>query len=117
MALGYALNHPLNVKNRVENAISRIMETAEAITKNNPDRTTEEVQMLNIWFSLSKIAYYRDYQFKNPIALAAAVEYSFLNALQDAVTKKSIAQKYNISVATLSKYEDELYSFIPDEYL
>lgn len=117
MALGYALNHPFNLKKRVENAISRIMETAEAITENNPNRTTEEAQMLNIWFSLSKIAYYRDYPFKNPIALAAAVEYSFLNALQDTVTKKSIAQKYNISVATLSKYEDELYSFIPDEYL
>ena len=98
-------------------AVISIMETAEAITANNPNRTTEEAQMLNIWFSLSKIAYYRDYPFKNPNALAAAVEYSFLNALLGAVTKKSIAQKYNISVATLSKYEDELYSFIPEEYL
>lgn len=117
MALGYALNHKFNLKNKVENAISRIMETAEIISNNQPNNVTEEAQMLNIWFSLSTIAYYKDYSYKNPNALAAAVDYSYNNALLGRTTKKEIAQKYEISVATLSKYVEELNSFIPDEYL
>ena len=116
-ALGYALNHPLDGKNKAEKAVARIMEAAEAISQHNTHNAGEEAQMLNILFSLSKIAYYREYAFKNPIGLAAAVDYSFTNALQETITKKSIAAKYNISVATLTKYEDDLYSFIPDEYL
>ena len=117
IGLGYALNHELNAKNPVERSILRIMETAELISEKNQDNSVLEAQMLNIWFSLSKIAYYRDYAFKNTTALAASVEYSFLNAMEETVTKKSIAEKYGISTATLTKYEDELYGFIPTEYL
>lgn len=117
IALAYALEHSLNTKNQTEQMLLRIMETAEIIAERNVDHSAEEAQMLNIWFSLSKIAYYDGYKFKNPNALAAAVEYSFKNAMQSTVTKKTIAEKYTISTATLTKYEEELYSFIPTEYL
>lgn len=117
IALAYALDHEFNAKNPLEKMLARIMETAEIISALNQDNAVEEVQMLNIWFSLSKIAYYREYQFKNGKALAAAVEYSFKNAMEETVTKKAVAEKYGISTATLTKYEDELYTFIPTEYL
>ena len=117
IALAYALNYTLNKKNNVECMLHRMMETAEIISEHNQEDAQNEAQLLNIWFALSKIAYYSDYKFKNTAALAAAVEYSFINALSETVTKKAIAEKYEISTATLTKYEEELYSFIPEQYL
>ena len=117
IALAYSLNHSLNKKNKVESMLCRIMETAEIISEHNHEDAQSEAQLLNIWFALSKIAYYSDYKFKNTTALAAAVEYSFLNALSTSVTKKAMAEKYGISPSTLSKYEEELYSFIPEHYM
>ena len=33
------------------------------------------------------------------------------------LSEKAIAEKYKISTSTLSKYEEELYSFIPEHYM
>lgn len=114
LALAYALNHDLNKKNKIELIVHRIMETAEILSEMNAKDVHREAQLLNIWFALSKNMYYGDYSFKNTQALAAAVEYSFVTALGESVTKKAIAERYEISPATLTKYEDDLYSFVPE---
>ena len=59
------------------------------------------------------MAFQQGYDFRNCAGLAAAIEYSFHEALENKVTKKAIASKYSISTATLTKYNDELYEFVP----
>lgn len=117
LALAYALNHPLNKKNKEELNMERLMETAEVISELNGEDAQLEAKLLTVWFSLGKLMIDQQHVIKNAQAYAAAVEYSFLNALNEVVTKKEIAVKYGISVATLTKYEDILYSFIPEHYL
>lgn len=113
LSLAYALNYDFNEKIKEEKQFLRFMEVAELITSTNESISLEVAQILSTWFALGEIAFRQGYPFKNSAALAAAVEYSFHIALENGVTKKAIASKYGISTATLSKYNDELYEFVP----
>lgn len=116
LCLAYALNYDFNEKNKEEKQFLRFMEVAELITSTNESISLEVAQVLSTWFALGEIAYRNGYPFKNCAALAAAVEYSFHVALEHDVTKKAIASKYGISTATLTKYNDELYEFVPADF-
>ncbi|MER2107733.1 MAG: tetratricopeptide repeat protein [Solibacillus sp.] len=115
LSLAYALDHPFNERVKEELYFVRLMEVAEQIVAANDTISIEIAQILSTWFSLSEIAYTKGYTFKNPTALAAAMEYTFYTAVEEAVTKKYVAEKYSTSVATLTKYCDVLYEFVPSD--
>lgn len=115
LSLAYALDHTFNEKIKEELYFVRFMEVAENIVAVHETISIEVAQILSTWFSLGEIAYRQGYSFKNPAALAGAMEYTFYMAVEEAVTKKQIAEKYSISTATLTKYCDVLYEFVPTE--
>ncbi|WP_336045759.1 tetratricopeptide repeat protein [Solibacillus ferritrahens] len=116
LCLAYALEYDFNKNSNEEKHFLRFMEVAELITETNESISLEVAQILSTWFALGEIAFQQGYAFKNSAALAAAVEYSYNIALEKKVTKKTIAGKYGISTATLTKYSDELYEFIPADF-
>lgn len=116
LCLAYALDYDFSNGSKEEQQFLRFMEVAELITETNDSISLEVAQVLSTWFALGEIAFEQGYSFKNRAALAAAVEYSFHTALENKVTKKAVAGKYNISTATLSKYNDELYEFVPSDF-
>lgn len=113
--LAYALNHTFDLKNDVEKKFVRSTEVAEALYDMNEKSITIENQYLfQMWFVLCERALKESYPFKNIKAIASAVEYMFYSTINSKkVTKKHYAQKYNISVATLTKYVEELIQFLP----
>lgn len=113
LSLAYALEHPFNTKVIEELYFQRLMHVAEEIVRINGSITMEVAQILHIWFSISEVAFEHDYPFKNIQAIAAAMEFTYYAAMEESVTKKDIALKYNTTVATLSKYIDALYDFVP----
>ncbi|MGE7021364.1 tetratricopeptide repeat protein [Solibacillus cecembensis] len=113
LSLAYALEYDFNEKVNAEKFFLRFMKVAEEIVDANESISSEVAQILSTWFAIGEIAYNEGYDFKNTSALAAAVEYSYNDALEKNVTKKTIAEKYNITSATLTKYNDILYDFIP----
>ncbi len=115
LSLAYALDYDFNEKDPAEKNFLHFMYVAEKIVEANESISLEVAQMLSTWFALAELAYRKGYAFKNSCALAAALEYSFHTALENKVTKKLLAQKYDISVSTLTKYSDELYLFVPTE--
>ncbi|ATP41735.1 transcriptional regulator [Solibacillus sp. R5-41] len=115
LSLAYALQYEFNVKANAEKTFLRFMEVAEKIVDGNEMISTEVAQILSTWFAIGEIAFNEGYDFKNTSALAAAVEYSYYEALEKDMTKKAMAEKYSITSATLTKYNDILYDFIPTE--
>lgn len=113
LSLAYALEYDFNEKEKAEKNFLRFMQVAEKIADTNESISLEVAQILSTWFALGELAYHDGYSFKNVSALAAALEYSFHEALENKMTKKAIAEKYEVSVSTLSKYNDELYEFVP----
>ncbi|MEG0471154.1 MAG: tetratricopeptide repeat protein [Solibacillus sp.] len=115
LALAYALEYEFNEKASAEKSFLRLMEVAEKIVDANVMISTEIVQILSALFAIGEIAFNEGYDFKNTTALAAAVEYSYYDALEKDMTKKAMAEKYSITSATLTKYNDILYDFIPTD--
>lgn len=115
LGLAYALDYEFNEDNKEEMSYIRFMQVAEHVVEMNEAITIEVAQILSTWFALGELAFKQGYAFKNCTALAAAIEYSFHTALENKVTKKEMATKYGISTATLSKYNDELYAFVPED--
>lgn len=114
LCLAYALNHQFNLNNQVEKIFTRLMAVAEELF-NSIEALTLEVQYLfQMWFVLSEKAFFNGYEFKNVKALAAAVEYMYFSTIKSRrQTKKQYAEKYGITVATLTKYVDQLLEFLP----
>lgn len=113
LALAYALEYEFNEKERAEKHFLQLMKVAEEIVAMHESISIEVAQILSTWFAISEIAFNDGFDFKNTSALAAAIEYSYYDALGKNVTKKAIAEKYRITSATLTKYSDILYDFIP----
>lgn len=113
LSLAYALEYEFNASSKQEQTFLGLMQVAEIIVQKNEAINLEVAQILSTWFALGEIAFKQGYAFKNGAALAAAVEYSFHVAIEKKVTKKEMAEKYGISTATLSKYNDELFQFVP----
>ncbi len=114
LSLAYALNHQFNQNNKIEKYFERAMEVAEQLYEKIGTVTVEKQYLFQMWFVLSERALMDSYEFKNVNALAAAVEYMFNSTITSIrVTKKEYAEKYNISVATLTKYIDDLIKYLP----
>ncbi|GLC89836.1 tetratricopeptide repeat protein [Lysinibacillus piscis] len=111
--LAYALGHEFDMKNKVEACFLRAVQVPEVLLAQYGKLTPFIVPMFQIWFTLCEQALVKNYRFTNPNALAGANDYLFRSARMLNVTKKEIAQQYNISVATLSKYIDEMLTFLP----
>ncbi|MFF5995256.1 tetratricopeptide repeat protein [Lysinibacillus sp. KU-BSD001] len=113
LCLAYALGHAFSAKRKGELPILRAMEVAELITQKYGAIHFEAIHVLQLWFALFELAIEANYPFRNVKALAAAVEYMFHSAMDEKVTKKQFAEKYETTVATLTKYCDELMDFVP----
>ncbi|MFC7688187.1 tetratricopeptide repeat protein [Ureibacillus sp. GCM10028918] len=114
LCLAYALGHQFDEENEMEKHFVRSMEVAEELYKSIPTITTEVQYLFQMWFVLSERALKDEYHFKNIKALAAAVEYMFFSTINsNKVTKKHYAQKFGISAATLTKYVEELITYLP----
>ena len=115
LSLAYALDYDFNNNDPAEKNFLHLMFVAEKVVEANGPISLEVAQILSTWFALGELAYHKGYTFKNVSALAAAIEYSFHIALDNKVTKKAMAEKYGVSVATLTKYNDELYQYVPTD--
>ncbi|SOC17074.1 tetratricopeptide repeat protein [Ureibacillus xyleni] len=114
LCLAYALKHTFDKNNSLEKLFVRSMEVAEELYNKCGTITIESQYLFQMWFVLSERALKESYEFKNIKALAASVEYMFYSTINsEKITKKHYAKKYGISVATLSKYIEELVQFLP----
>lgn len=111
--LAYALGHEFDEESLAEKQLLRALIVAEIIAEQYGAIQQEATHVLQLWFALMELAVENQYPFKNPTALAAAVDYMFHAAMEEHTTKKQFAKQYEISVATLSKYVNELTDFIP----
>lgn len=75
--------------------------------------TTLVAPMFQMWFVLCEQALSENYRFTNPAAIAGANDFLFRSSRMLKVTKKEIAEQYGISVSTLSKYIEEMLTFLP----
>lgn len=94
-------------------AYIRAYETTELLYRAYGPLNYEATYLFQMWFTLCEEAMRDDYAFKNPKALASAVDYMFHSSRYEEVTKKEMAGKYGISVPTLTKYVNELIAFLP----
>ncbi len=114
LCLAYALHHSFNKDNEIEKYFMRSMEVAEQLFNSSSTVTLETQYLFQMWFVLSERALKDGYQFKNVKALAASVEYMFYSTINSKnVTKKQYAEKYGVSVSTLTKYVEQLIEFLP----
>ncbi|TSI06998.1 lipopolysaccharide assembly protein LapB [Lysinibacillus sp. BW-2-10] len=114
LCLAYALGHQFDENNPIEKYFVRSMQVVEELYNRYGPITIEVQYLYQMWFVLCERAINEDYQFKNVKALAASIEYMFHSTINSKkVTKKHYAEKYGISVSTLSKYVEELIQFLP----
>ena len=111
--LGYALGHPFKAEVPEERAFTRAMEAAEILFAKEGMVTEGGSYAFQMWFMLVEKAFSQGYDFKNPTALAAAVEYMVKSSRNRAVTKKEISGHFGITSATLTKYINDLIRFLP----
>ena len=111
--LGYALGHPFKESVPEERAFMRAMETAELLYAKQGMVTQQQEGLFQLWFLLVEKAFPSNYAFKNPAALAAAVDYMVSSSKDEKLTKKELADQFSISVATLTKYMKELIAYLP----
>jgi len=114
LSLAYALGHQFNEKVKEELYFVRGMQVADEVVQHYSGVKFEAIHVLQLWFALFELALESHYPFKNAKAIAAAVDYMFHSALDLKATKKDAAAKYGVSVATLTKYCDELIEFVPN---
>lgn len=116
LSLAYALDYDFNEKAKDERNFLRLMAVAEHVAAKHESISIEVAQMLSTWMALGEMAFSKGYQFKNIAALGGALEYTYSASMEMHVTKKDTAEKYGISVSTLSKYVDVLYGFVPVDF-
>ena len=111
--LGYALGHRFKESIPEERAFMRLMEATEILYAKEEMVTQQGSYAFQMWFMLAEKAFQRNYGFKNPKALAAAVDYMVQSSRDHSITKKAAAEKFGISAATLTKYVNELIEYLP----
>lgn len=111
--LAYAIGHEFDEKNKLEASFLRAIKVPEVLFEQYGKLTTVVVPMFQMWFVLCERALDKNYRFANPSAIAGANDYLFRSSRMLKVTKKAVAEQYNVSVSTLSKYIDEILGFLP----
>ncbi|WP_042476557.1 tetratricopeptide repeat protein [Bacillus ndiopicus] len=116
LCLAYSLGHQFERQTEYEKSFVRFLEVAEKLLEVHGQLNYTAASALQLWFSIGELALRSNYAFKNPIAIAAAIDYMLQSAMGDNVTKKKCAENYEVSVATLTKYMTELLAFVPTEF-
>lgn len=111
--LAQALNHSFDESIPTERKFMRVFQVSDILLAQFQTITASISPLFQMWFALCEEALVKNYDFKNPKALAAATEYLYRLSRTGKVTKKEVAEKYGVSVATLTKYVEELLQFIP----
>lgn len=111
--LGYALGHPFKESVPEERAFIRAMQATEILYAREGMVSQQGSYAFQMWFMMMEKAFQRNYSFKNPKALAAAVDYMVQSSRDHSATKKATAEEFGISAATLTKYVNELILYLP----
>ncbi|GLB55633.1 TPR repeat-containing protein YvcD [Sporosarcina sp. NCCP-2378] len=111
--LAHSLDYEFIAENDFEKSFSRALEICELLYEQYTPLDLQGTHLFQMWFTLCENALTDKYAFANPKAIAAAVDYMFQSSRYDQVTKKSLAEKYGVSVATLTKYVQQLIQFLP----
>lgn len=118
--LAYILGHSLSDKDPVQRSILVAMQAAELIVEKYEALNMLSKGCIEQVFAMVERAIQKKVWLKNAKAVAAAADYIFLSLTGEAVTKKQIAEDFDISVSTLTKYSDlyfELFSEEIDDFL
>lgn len=91
-------------KDRQLTAIGFADRTAELLYQHFQPIQLNEAGLYLMWFSVFVEAAHTDQKLNNPAGWAAAVEYVWNKLKNEKTSKQAIADKYFISVSTLSKY-------------
>ncbi|AQQ52656.1 tetratricopeptide repeat protein [Planococcus lenghuensis] len=111
--LGYTLGHQFNPSNPSEKAFLSFMEVTELLYGLEDMVSEDNRDLFQLWFMLGDKALSQGYAFRNPRAIAAAAYYLSESARSSTGTKKEAASVFGVSVATLTKYADQLIQFLP----
>ncbi|GKV57057.1 hypothetical protein NCCP2222_30040 [Sporosarcina sp. NCCP-2222] len=111
--LAHSLHYDFSAGAGFEDYFLRALETTDLLYEAYQPLDKEGTHLFQMWFTLCEMALVKKYPFKNPHALAAAADYMFLSSRHPGVTKTALAEKYGISVKTLTKYVNELIEFLP----
>lgn len=111
--LGYVLGHPFKETVPEERAFLRAMKATEILYEKEGMVTQQGSYAFQMWFMLVDNAFKKNYSFKNPNALAGAVDYMVKSSRDSSITKKGTAEKYGTTPSTLTKYISELIEFLP----
>lgn len=108
-----SIREELFIETVFEKPFLHALETTERLYEAYCPLNHEATHLFQMWFTICEEAMKASYPFLNPTALAAAADYMFQSARYDHTTKTAIAKKYGVSTPTLTKYVNELISFLP----
>lgn len=111
--LATSLDYDLVPVDELDESFLRALETTDLLYEEYRPLNKQGTHLFQMWFALCESALNKSYPFANPPALAAAADYMFQSSRYTDVTKKALAQKYGISVPTLTKYVGQLIEFLP----
>ncbi|MEK4026008.1 tetratricopeptide repeat protein [Mammaliicoccus sciuri] len=111
--LAHSLDYEFVAENDFEKSLKKALTTCDLLYEQYMPLDQQGTHLFQMWFTLCENALVGEYAFANPKAIAAAVDYMFQSSRYDQVTKKSLAEKYDVAVATLTKYVQELIQFLP----
>ncbi|MDV6378409.1 tetratricopeptide repeat protein [Sporosarcina sp. GW1-11] len=112
--LAHSLDYAFIGENAFEKAMEKALAICDLLYEQYQPLDEQGTQLFQMWFALCENALGQDYAFRNPKALAASADYMFQISRNTPVTKKALAEKYGISVATLTKYMQELIAYLPE---
>ncbi len=111
--LAFSLGHEFKATHSAEISFMRAVDATELLYSKNRPVSIEGSSLFQMWFVLIERAIDKGYVFKNPNALAAAADYMYQSSRSQGITKKALAENYEITTPTLTKYINELIQFLP----
>ncbi|PID17435.1 transcriptional regulator [Sporosarcina sp. P35] len=111
--LAHSLEYSFKAEDAFEKALQKALAICDLLYEQYKPLDEQGVQLFQMWFTLCENALEKQYAFSNVQAIAAAADYMFQASHDESVTKKSLAEQYQVSVSTLSKYVKELLQFLP----
>jgi len=111
--LASGLEYEFLPRTNFDKKFMKALETTEILYEKYRPLNHQATHLFQMWFTLCESALTKSYSFRNPTALAAAIDYMFQSARYTKITKTATAKEYGISVPTLTKYVNELIEFLP----
>ncbi|WP_342514567.1 tetratricopeptide repeat protein [Sporosarcina sp. FSL K6-1522] len=111
--LADSLDYAFSPETAFEKSFMRALETTNLLYDKYKPLDKQAGHLFQMWFTLCETALSRSYVFRNPAALAAAVDYMFQSSRYTGVTKVASARAFGTTVPTLTKYIGELIEFLP----